>query len=206
LRTRAVTDFENFLLYTSIQVYQSELWKGKVVLIQYTAAENQKAADKARRYLPWKGAIRIGDRKVLVLQKDITRANKEAAKAEREAKMAVQEAKMAAQEAEKSVQSLKRTRKQKTVAAKEEEELEGEEVEITLTSQSGRLSKLQKRRAIPSKEDKATRKVRLKLGLDPRDKEFRPAWEHDPLLLDPWDTLDKLATDLFLLQEEYIQF
>jgi hypothetical protein len=81
-------DFENFLACTGSKVYQSEFWKGTVASIQQASKENQKAADKARRYIPWKGVLKVGHSRELVLQKNIRRANKEAGKAERQAKKA----------------------------------------------------------------------------------------------------------------------
>jgi len=163
-------DFDNFLACTGSKVYQSELWKGAVASIQQVAKENQKAADKARRYIPWKGALKVGDGRELVLQKNIRKADEEARKAEWQAKKAARPAKKAAQPA-------KRPRKRKAAAVQIEEGIEVEveenvELEITLTNQSGKLPKKAcKRRAIPKKDQ--DRKVISELVLDPKDEEFQ---------------------------------
>ena len=59
--------FNNFILAASSLVYQSKLQKGSIQLMQTVAKEAQKAADKARRYIPQKGAIRVGDGQAIVL-------------------------------------------------------------------------------------------------------------------------------------------
>ena len=165
--------------------------------MQAVAKETQKAANKARRYIPWKGPIRAGDGKAIVLQKEVKQANQEAGKAEREAKKALQI-------------GNKKKGKRKAIPKQAVEEGEDKEVEFILESNKPR----KRRRAIPKKETESIRKdVENRLILEelgdheevrePGD--TRPAFAFgDPLPPHPFDTVDAPPIDPFLLQEDWI--
>jgi hypothetical protein len=191
-------DFENFLSGTGIQVYQAELYKGSIQSIQHTAKEAQKAADKARRYIPWKGLLKVGDRKAIVLQKDIKQADQKAGKAEKEAKKAEQIGRKEGTNPGK-----------RKGLSKNEKEIVEEEVEFVLTNQSEKPTKKPwKRRAIPRKEIEKGGRNRLELeGLEEvrEPGNTRPAFAFGDLFLPhPFDLVDAPPIDPFLLQEEFI--
>jgi hypothetical protein len=135
---------------------------------------------------------------LVILQKDIKRANQEGAKIEREAKKAVQT----------ENKEVNKPKKRKEV---EKEEAEEEEVEFVLATQSGEpTKKSRKRRAIPRKKRESNCKKggnRLELGELEEARELgntRPAFAYrDPLSLHPFDLVDIPPIDPFLLQDEF---